>query len=61
MEKEKLPATQAYAYEVVMLIQILAEDEKTARERLDAQGGYIASRKVTLKKSVPLFDNKEKK
>ena len=32
-------ATHAYTYEVVMVLQILAEDEKEARSRLDNQGG----------------------
>lgn len=53
-------ATHAYTYEVVMVVQILAEDEKEAKSRLDNQGGYVTSRKVTLKDSVPLFNGKEK-
>lgn len=59
--KEEALATNAYTYEVVMVIQILAEDEKAAREKLDGQGGYVTSRKVTLKDSVSLFNGKEKK
>ena len=53
-------ATNAYTYEVTMVVQILAEDEKSARERLDSQGGYVTSRIVNLKDSVPLFNGKEK-
>ena len=52
--------TRAYTYEVVMVVQILAEDEKEARNRLDNQGGYVTTRKVTLKDTVPLFNGKEK-
>ena len=52
--------THAYTYEVKMIIQILAEDEKSARERLDGQGGYVTSREVNLKDSVALFNGKEK-
>lgn len=52
--------THAYTYEVNMIIQILAEDEKSARERLDGQGGYVTSRTVNLKDSVALFNGKEK-
>jgi hypothetical protein len=52
--------THAYTYEVVMVVQILAEDEKSAKERLDGQGGYVTSRKVTLKDSVALFNGKDK-
>ena len=53
-------ATHAYTYEVVMVVQILAEDEKEARNRLDNQGDYVTSRKVTLKDSIPLFNGKDK-
>lgn len=53
-------ATHAYTYEVVMVVQILAEDEKEARSRLDNQGGYVTSREVTLKDSIPLFNGKDK-
>ena len=52
--------THAYTYEVKMIVQILAEDEKAARERLDGQGGYVTSREVKLKDSVVLFNGKEK-
>ena len=53
-------ATHAYTYEVMMVVQILAEDEKEARNRLDNQGGYVTSRKVVLKDSIPLFNGKDK-
>ena len=53
-------ATHAYTYEVMMVVQILAEDEKEARNRLDNQGGYVTSRKVALKDSIPLFNGKDK-
>ena len=52
--------THAYTYEVKMIVQILAEDEKSARERLDGQGGYVTSREVKLKDSIALFNGKEK-
>jgi hypothetical protein len=63
MSKEKdigTLATHAYTYEVMMVVQILAEDEKEARNRLDNQGGYVTSRKVNLKDSIPLFNGKDK-
>lgn len=59
-KEEGTLATHAYTYEVVMVVQILAEDEKEARSRLDGQGGYVTSRKVKLKDSIPLFNGKEK-
>lgn len=53
-------ATHAYTYEVTMVVQVLAEDEKAARQRLDDQGGYVTSREVKLKDTVALFNGKEK-
>jgi len=50
--------THAYTYEVNMIIQVLAEDEKKAKEQLDSNGGYITSRIVNLKDSVKLFNGK---
>lgn len=52
--------THVYTYEVKMIVQILAESEKEARSRLDNQGGYVSSRDVKLKDSIPLFNGKEK-
>lgn len=57
---EGILPTHAYTYEVTMVVQVLAEDEKEARSRLDGQGGYVTSRKVNLKDSVALFNGKEK-
>jgi hypothetical protein len=41
-----------------MIIQVLAEDEKTAAEQLEKSGGYVTTRKVTLMDSVSLFNGK---
>jgi hypothetical protein len=58
-DKEKnVLDTYAYTYEVNMIIQVLAEDEKKAKEQLDAQGGYVTSRVVNLKDSIKLFNGK---
>ena len=55
---DKIEATSCYTYKVEMIVQILAEDEPTASEQLEKQGGYVTSRKVTLMDSVPLFNGK---
>ena len=54
------PQTRCYTYEVKMVIQILAEDEDTAKKQLDDKGGYVSSRIVSLIDSVPLLSNTEK-
>jgi len=52
---ENNETTSCYSYRVEMIIQILAKDEKTAREQLDKNGGYISSRKVNLMDVVELY------
>lgn len=66
MAKEKIEEnkiTHCYTYEVTMIIQVLAENEKTASEQLDSQGGYVTKRNVILKDSIPLYsgENKQEK
>lgn len=48
--------TKCYSFDVNMVIQILAEDEKSATEQLNKQGGYITKRDVVLRDVVPLFN-----
>jgi hypothetical protein len=47
--------TNCYTYEVKMIIQILAKDEETAREKLDKDGGYVTKRDVELKDTISLY------
>ena len=63
MAKEKTEEnkiTHCYTYEVKMIIQVLAENEKTAQEQLDSQGGYVTKRNVILKDSVSLYSGEDK-
>jgi hypothetical protein len=54
-EKDKKPVS-CFTYEVKMIIQILADDEPSARDKLDKEGGYMTKRDVVLKDSVVLFN-----
>jgi len=47
--------TSCYTYKVEMIIQILSDNETTARAQLDEKGGYITSRKVTFMDSVQVY------
>jgi hypothetical protein len=47
--------TRCYSYEVKMIIQVLAEDEETAKKQLDDKGGYVSSRVAKLIDSIPLL------
>lgn len=56
---DKQEATHCYTYKVEMVIQILAEDEPTAAEQLEKNGGYVTTRKVVLVDSVSLHNGSE--
>lgn len=60
-EENKINTTHCYTYEVTMLIQVLGDDEKSAREQLDKQGGYVTKRTVVLADSVALFNGVKEK
>lgn len=49
--------TKCYTFEVTLVIQILTDDEKTAKTILDDKGGYVSDRKVKLVKTTNLFDS----
>ena len=51
----EIKQTRCYSYEVKMIIQVLAEDEESAKNQLDDKGGYVSSRVVKLIDSVPLL------
>lgn len=52
---EEKKVTNCYTYKVEMYIQILADDEKTAKEQLDKNGGYVSNREAILVSEMPLF------
>jgi hypothetical protein len=56
---DKLEETSCFTYKVEMVIQILAEDEETARDQLDKNGGYVTARQVKLMDSVPLYNGEK--
>ena len=49
--------TKCYTFEVTMVVQILADDESTAKTTLDDKGGYVSDRKVKLVKTTSLTDS----
>ena len=48
--------TSCYSYEVLMIIQVLAENKESADEKLDKDGGYVTKREVNLKDVSPLYN-----
>ncbi len=53
---ELLSSTNCYTYEVIMVVQVLAEDKEKADAKLDKEGGYVSKRTVILRDEVPLYD-----
>jgi hypothetical protein len=56
---DKLEETSCFTYEVNMVIQILAEDEESARDQLDKNGGYVTARHVNLMDSITLYNGQK--
>ena len=48
-----------YKYEVKMIVSLFAENELQALQQLDAQGGFIISRKVNLLEKTEIHSIKE--
>jgi hypothetical protein len=51
-----LKETSCYSYEVLMVVQVLAENKESADEKLDKDGGYVTKRQVLLKDVSPLYN-----
>lgn len=47
--------TRCFSYKIDMIVQVLAEDEKSARELLDKNGGHVSTRTVKLMDSILLY------
>lgn len=47
--------TSCYSYEVLMVVQVLADNKESADEKLDKEGGYVSKREVTLKDVAHLY------
>ena len=58
---ETIKETSCYSYEVLMVIQVLAENKESADEKLDKDGGYVSKRQVTLKDVSPLYNGTDLK
>lgn len=48
-------STQCFSFEVTMLVHIIADDVKTAKDQLDEKGGIVTKRDVKLLNTVTLY------
>ena len=58
--KETKP-TQCFSFEVTMLVHIIADDVKTAKDQLDEKGGIVTKREVKLLNAVTLYGEEKDK
>jgi hypothetical protein len=62
IEKTEEKETICFTYEVKMVIQVFAEDLAKANEKLDTEGGYVSSRRVSLlNKNTVFTESKDSK
>jgi len=54
--KSKAPVTEVFTFRVEMIVQVFAESENMAKEKLDKEGGYITTRETELLDSVVLHN-----
>jgi hypothetical protein len=47
--------TRCFSYEVIMLVHVIADDEKTAETQLDEKGGIVTKREVKLLNTETLY------
>jgi hypothetical protein len=52
----KTPIQKLFTYNVSMLVQIFAEDEKSAKAKLDSEGGFVSKRDVELVNTAELYN-----
>jgi hypothetical protein len=57
--KREEKETNCYTYKVEMVVQVFAENLEQANDRLEANGGYVSSREVTLVDSNVVFTGKD--
>jgi hypothetical protein len=58
-KEEEAKQTMCYSFEVAMVVQIFAEDEASAKTKLDSEGGFVSKRSITLKDAVPLYSGEK--
>lgn len=51
--------TSAFTFQVVMLVQVIADGEQQAKEKLDRDGGYVTKREVELRDSYVLYNGEK--
>lgn len=59
INKNEEKETICFTYEVTMVVQVFAEDLEKASEKLEKEGGYVSSRKVSLLNKNTVFSGSD--
>jgi hypothetical protein len=60
IKTDEKDSTKCYTYAVTMIIQVIAENEQSAKEKLDKEGGYVTSRTTNLVDAISLYNGDPK-
>jgi hypothetical protein len=58
---KEIKRTQCFSFEVTMLVHIISDDVKTAKDQLDEKGGIVTKREVNLLNTVTLYGEEKEK
>jgi hypothetical protein len=58
---KEIKPTQCFSYEVIMLVHVIADNEKTAQSQLDEKGGIVTKRDVKLVNTQTLYGEEKEK
>jgi hypothetical protein len=58
-DKVEKRETSCFTYEVVMVVQVFAENKEAADDLLEQNGGYISYRSVTFKDKIGVYSGEE--
>jgi hypothetical protein len=59
INKNEEKETICFTYEVKMVVQVFAENLEQANEKLEKEGGYVSSRKVSLLNKNSVFSGSD--
>jgi hypothetical protein len=60
IKTDEKDSTKCYTYAITMIVQVIAENEQAAKEKLDKEGGYVTNRTINLVDAISLYNGDSK-
>ena len=60
IKTDEKDSTKCYTYALTMIVQVIAENEQAAKEKLDKEGGYVTNRTINLVDAISLYNGDSK-